>query len=80
MNFKIVDDYGNQVDCNLLYTFKGKNDINYIIYTDGSKNNDGKLEILASRYVVVNKNYVLKDIESDAEWDLIDKFLEMQMK
>ena len=76
MNFKILDAFGREVNCELLYTFKNpKTGISYIIYTDGELNEDGKIEVLASRYVEESGNFILKDILDDAEWDLIDEFL-----
>lgn len=80
MNFKILDNNGNEINCELLYTFQNpENNINYIIYTDGEKNSEGKLEVLASRYEIVEGNYILKDIIDDSEWDLIDDFLNSSM-
>ena len=67
MNFKILDNNGNEINCELLYTFKNPgNNINYIIYTDGEKNDEGKLEVLASRYEMIDGNYILKDIVDDS--------------
>ena len=47
----------------------------YIVYTDGTKTNDGTLEILASVYNIVNNEIVLDDITTDAEWDMVDEML-----
>ncbi len=76
MNFEIVDNNGQKVDCEVVDLFKDEsNNINYIIYTDGTKSENDKLEVYASRYVLENGKYFLKDIENDYEWDLIDNFL-----
>lgn len=76
MNFKIIED-GKEVTCNIILTFKDEaNDINYIVYNDGTKDEFGELEIYASRYVLENGEYILKDIENDYEWNLIDNMLE----
>lgn len=76
MEFKVLDENGNSVECELLYTFKDpKSGINYILYTDGTKNENDELEVYASRYELVNDNYVLKSIESDSEWDMVDEVL-----
>lgn len=81
MDFKILDDTGKEIECELIYTFKDKNnDINYIIYTDGKTNNDGKKEVYASRYELKDGNYILKAIENDNEWDLIDNILTTKIK
>ena len=50
MNFKVIDD-GKEINCEILLTFRDdNNDINYIVYTDGTKDEGGDLEIYASRY------------------------------
>ena len=80
MNFKIIEN-GEEVICDIVLTFRDENnDINYIVYTDGTKDPEGDLEIYASRYVLEGGNYILKDIENDSEWDLIDNMLESKYK
>lgn len=80
MNFKIYED-NKEIVCNIIKIFKDdSNDINYIIYTDGTKDEDGELEIYASRYILENNNYILTDIENDYEWNLIDNMLESMNK
>lgn len=80
MKFKVIDN-GKEIECNILFTFKDEsNDINYVVYTDGTKDNDGDLKIYSSRYVQENKNIILKPIESDYEWDLIDNMIEARWK
>jgi len=72
---------GKEVVCDIVLTFRDENnDINYIVYTDGTKDEEGELEIYASRYVIENDSYVLKDIESDYEWALIDNMLDAKYK
>ena len=76
MNFKIIQD-GKTIKCDIIRAFKDTaNNINYIVYTDGTRDDSGDLEIYASRYIIDNNNYVLKPIEKDSEWDLIDNMLE----
>ena len=80
MNFKIYEN-NNEINCDIIKVFKDdSNDINYIIYTDGTKDEKGELEIYASRYVLENNNYILEDIENDYEWNLIDNMLESMNK
>lgn len=50
----------------------------YIIYTDGSKNELGMMEVLASAYRIENGNIKLDPILDDAEWDFIDTILEQE--
>ena len=80
MNFKILDD-GKEIVCDIVLTFRDdNNDINYIIYTDGTKDEDGELEIYASRYKMVEGSFILEEIVNDYEWDLIDNMLESKYK
>lgn len=76
MKFKIVEN-GQEKECEIIFTFKDKSsNISYIVYTDGTKDENGVDEIYASRYVLNNGNYELQDIENDYEWDLLDNELE----
>lgn len=80
MNFKVIED-GKEIICDIVLTFRDEsNDINYIVYTDGTKDEDGDLEIYASRYVIKDNNYYLQDIENETEWNLIDNMLESKYK
>lgn len=79
MDFKVISD-GNVVNCNIVMTFK-ENEINYIVYTDGTKDNNGNLELYASRYIILNNEYRLTPILSDREWDMVEsKIKEMSEK
>ena len=80
MNFKIIED-GKEIVCDIVLTFRDdNNDINYIIYTDGTKDEDGELEIYAFRYKMVEGSFILEEIVNDYEWDLIDNMLESKYK
>lgn len=80
MDFKIMDN-GKEIDAKIILTFKDdSNDINYIVYTDGSIDSNGEEEIYASRYKVNNGNYILEEIQSSYEWDLVDNMLESKYK
>ena len=80
MNFKIIED-GKEIICNILLTFRDdNNNINYIVYTDGTKDSDGDLEIYSSRYVIENGNYILEAIEKEYEWNLVDNMLDSKYK
>lgn len=74
--FKIIVD-GKEVICYILFQFTnpdtGKN---YIIYNDGTKKEDGTLEVLASTYEIENGEIILGDILEDKEWDMIDEMLQ----
>ena len=80
MNFRVIDN-GNEVECDILLTFRDDNTGNsYIVYTDGTKNDLGKLEIYASRYKLKEGSYFLEAIENEYEWDLIDDKLFLEYK
>lgn len=80
MNFKVIYN-GKEINCEIVLTFTDNNNgINYIIYTDGTKDSNNELEVYASRYILENNNLVLKEIENDYEWDLIDNMLESKYK
>lgn len=80
MNFKIKDE-GKDKDAKIILTFKDENNgISYIVYTDGTKDFNGKEEIYASRYIIEKGNYILTAIENDSEWDLVDNMLESKYK
>lgn len=80
MNFKIYQD-GKEIICDIVLTFRdNNNDINYIVYTDGTKDSEDDLEVYASRYVVKDNNYYLEPILNEFEWNLIDNMLEAKYK
>lgn len=80
MEFKILYN-GEEINCKILLTFKDvANDINYIVYNDGTRDFRDEEEIFASRYTVCDGNFILSDIEHDYEWDLIDNMLESKYK
>lgn len=80
MNFKIIED-GKEITCNIVLTFRDdSNDINYVVYTDGTKDKYGDFEIYASRYTMQNDNYILEEIENSYEWNLIDNMLELKSR
>lgn len=80
MNFKIIED-GKEIVCDIILIFRDdNNNINYIVYTDGTKDEEGNLEIYASRYKQADESFVLEQIVNDYEWDLIDNMLEAKYK
>lgn len=75
MNFKIVED-NKVINCKSIMTFNDSNNgINYVVY-----NEEGDSNIYASRYIIENDNIVLKPIENDYEWNMIDNMLESSDK
>lgn len=73
MKFEITDG-DNVVVCNLISTFKDeKTQIDYIIYTDNTTDENGLKNIYGSRYRTDGSSIELLDVENDYEWDLIDQ-------
>ncbi len=53
------------------------NGVNYVIYTDESRNNDGSVKAYACTYVLSDKGNMtkLKPVETKEEYDFIDDIL-----
>ena len=78
---KFIIDDNKTITCDIVMMFRDdNNDVNYVVYTDGTKDDNGDLEIYASRYIKQEGNYILKPIENDYEWDLIDNMIESKRK
>ena len=74
--FKCTID-GIEIEFEVLYTFKSiKHNKDYVIYTDNSYDENKNLNIFASIYYPFNLEKELENIESDEEWEEIEKFLE----
>ena len=69
--FKVIEN-DKVIECEILLKFRDdNNDKNYIVYKE-----TGSDVIYASRYDVINEEIVLKGIETEYEWNLIDNMLE----
>ena len=80
MGFKVIEN-GKEVECEIITIFRDdNNDINYIVYTDGTKDANNELEVFASRYVEEDNNYILQAIETESEWNFIDNMLEAKFR
>lgn len=72
---KIIDDFGKEVEYEILIAFKWtKTNKNYIVYTDNAKDVNGNLNIFASIYYPQDDSK-LDGIETDEEWDEIERRL-----
>lgn len=70
--FEITNEFGEKVVCQKLHAF-ARNNNNYIIYTDFETDQNSELNVLSSKYKIENNNLVLEPIETQEEWDLVDK-------
>lgn len=76
-NFTLINEEGQEISCELLFTFETKsNGKNYIVYTDHSTDELGYEKVFASTYDPSGANTALEAIETDSEWDMIDRILE----
>lgn len=77
---KLTDDLGNIQEYEILTTFKRQsNGKNYVVYTDNSKDGKGNLNIYAGIFYP-NDNTKLDNIETEEEWDMIEKILTKEFK
>lgn len=75
--FKIIDNEGNEITCEVLFTFESdETKKNYIVYTDNTKDNEGNIKVYASIYDPDKENAELMPIETDREWKVIETILE----
>lgn len=76
MIFKVVNDDGNEVECEALFTFESdETKKNYIVYTDNTKDEAGNTKVYASIYNPNEESTSLQPIETDKEWKIIETIL-----
>ena len=74
---KISNDKGEEVVCDILFTFDNEETKkSYIVYTDNSKDENGKVRVFASIYNPDDPKSKLEDIKTDKEWKVINTILE----
>ncbi len=74
--FITIDDEGNEVECEILFTFRSdKTGKDYIVYTDNTLDEDGSTKVYASSYDPEEDDTPLLPIETDEEWALIEKIV-----
>lgn len=72
---KIIDDFGKEIEYEILIAFKWtKTNKNYIVYTDNTNDENGNLNIFAAIYYPQDDSK-LDAIETDEEWDEVEKRL-----
>ena len=73
---KLYTDSGKEIDCDVLFTFDSNETGNsYIAYTDNSEDDEGNLKIYASIYDKNDPKSILKPIETEKEWKVIEAIL-----
>lgn len=74
--FVCLDENGNQIECTILFTFDiEKTGKNYIIYTDNTTDENGKIRTYASTYEPDCEESELGPIETEEEWKIIEGIL-----
>ena len=77
MTFKVVNDEGKEVECEVLFTFESEETKkNYIVYTDNTTDEEGNTKVYASIYNPNEAESKLLPIETDKEWKIIETILE----
>jgi len=77
MTFKVVNDEGKEVECEVLFTFESEETKkNYIVYTDNTTDEDGNTKVYASIYNPNEAETKLLPIETDKEWKIIETILD----
>ena len=74
--FKVINNEGKEVTCDILFTFDSEETKkSYIVYTDNSKDEEGNVQVFASIYDPTQQNPKLEPIESEQEWKIIETIL-----
>ena len=74
--FKVINDRGEEITCDILFTFDNlKTRKSYIVYTDRTKDEDGNVQVYASIYDPKMENPKLEPIETEEEWEVVEKQL-----
>ena len=74
--FTIINDKGEEVECEILFTFDSdETKKSYIVYTDNTLDENGSTKVYASIYDPTGQNPALIPIESEKEWLVIENIL-----
>ena len=77
MTFTVVNDEGKEIKCDVLFTFDNEEtNKSYIVYTDNSVDDKGNVQVYASVYYPGTDSTKLDPIETEKEWQVIEKILE----
>ena len=74
--FTIINDKGEEVECEILFTFDSdKTKKSYIVYTDNTLDDAGSTKVYASVYDPTGQSSELMPIETEKEWLVIENIL-----
>ncbi len=73
----IMEENGVEYEYDILFTFENEEETEkYVVYTDNSLDEEGKVRVFASKYnPEINENGLVA-IETDEEWKAIGELLE----
>ena len=75
-SFTMIDDNGNEIIYDVLFTFESdETHKNYIVYTDNTRDDAGNIEVYASIYYPDDPDGKLEAITTDKEWKVIETIL-----
>ena len=74
--FTIVNEEGQEVECEILFTFDSEETKkSYIVYTDNTLDEEGNTKVYASVYDPSCQSAALTPIETEKEWQVIENIL-----
>jgi uncharacterized protein YrzB (UPF0473 family) len=74
--FTIKNDEGKELVCDVLFTFDNEeNNKSYIVFTDNTTDENGSVKVYANTYDPSGKKDDLGVIETEKEWQIIEKLL-----
>lgn len=75
--FEAINEIGEEVECEIIMSYIcDVNNKAYVFYTDNNYDEEGNLNLYASRYLGESDgNISLESIEDDEEWKLLDEAL-----
>lgn len=77
MTFKALNNEGQEIECEVLFTFESEEtNKNYMVYTDNTTDEEGNVKVYASIYNPEKPESELIPIESESEWKIIETILE----
>ena len=75
--FSMIDENGNEVVYDVLFTFESdETKKNYIVYTDNERDETGNIQVYASIYYPEDPHSKLEAIKTEKEWKVIETILE----
>ena len=76
-SFTMLDDNGNEITYDVLFTFESdETHKNYIVYTDNSRDETGNIQVFASIFYPDDENTKLEAIQTEKEWKVIETILD----